>query len=152
MSTLLEKYSEVEILAAAAMVMESRVRAEELFTTPQAVKDFVRFKIGAEEREHFMVMFLNSQNRLIHADVMFSGTVNQTSVYPREVVKSCLQHNASAIVIAHNHPSGYTEPSSADLQLTQTLKTCVNLVDVRILDHIIVGLGETYSFAERGLI
>ena len=100
----------------------------------------------------FIVLFLDSQNRLLSAAEMFRGTLAQTSVYPREVVKSALQRNAAAVVLAHNHPSGSAEPSRADEHLTQTLKAALALVDVRILDHYVVAGDRATSFAERGLI
>ena len=152
MSDIKLKYTEEEILAAAAQVMEQRVRYGQCFDGPQSVKDYIRFKIGASEREHFMVLFLDSQNRLIESQIMFSGSVSQTSVYPREVVKAGLQLNASGVIFAHNHPSGDVGPSQADKMLTQTLKTSCALVDIRVLDHIVVGAGGSFSFAEQGII
>jgi len=97
-------------------------------------------------------MFLDAQHRLIKTDEMFRGTLSQTSVYPREVVKRALAHNAGAVVLAHNHPSGVAEPSRADEYLTQALKSALALVDVRVLDHLVVGCGTVVSFAERGLL
>lgn len=152
MSDIQIKYSAEEILTAAAAVMEQRVRYGRLFDSPQSVKDYIRFAIGGDQREHFMVLFLDSQHCLIDSEIMFSGTVNQTSVYPREVVKAALKRNAAAVVFAHNHPSGDVSPSRADEALTQTLKTACKLVDVNVLDHIVVGVGGSISFAERGLI
>ena len=99
-----------------------------------------------------MGIFLDAQNRLISAQELFSGTLTQTSVYPREVVKSALRHNAASVIFAHNHPSGVAEPSRADEVLTQSLKQALALVDVRVLDHFIIGQGATLSFAERGLL
>ena len=99
-----------------------------------------------------MVLFLDGQNRLLHSEEMFHGTLTQTSVYPREVVRLALRHNAGAVVLAHNHPSGVAEPSRADEFLTQTLKAALRLVDVQVLDHIIVGQGQVVSLAERGLM
>lgn len=149
---LLECFSEEDILAAAAKVMEGRVRYGTVFDSPQAVKDYLRMSIGAEAREHFKVVFLDSQHRMIESVVMFSGTLSQTSVYPREVVKKALELNAGAVILSHNHPSGTLEPSRADEYLTQTLKSALQLVDVRVLDHIIVSPSGTCSFAERGLL
>jgi DNA repair protein RadC len=100
----------------------------------------------------FVVLFLDSQHRLIAADELFRGTLAQTSVYPREVVKAALAHNAAAVILAHNHPSGVAEPSRADEYLTATLKSALALVDVRVLDHLIVGHGQVVSLAERGLL
>lgn len=149
---IVRRYSQDEILAAAAMVMESKISYGDVFSSPNAVKDYLRFRLGAEEREHFMVLFLNSQNGLIESDKMFSGTVTQTSVYPREIVRKALKLNACAVILAHNHPSGTLQPSRADETLTQSLKSALSLVDVRVLDHIIVSPAGSYSFAETGLI
>lgn len=145
-------FSDSEILAAAAAVMEKRMNYGTVFDSPQVVKDFIRFRIGAEEREHFMVVFLDAQNRCIEADVMFSGTVSQTSVYPREIVKRALSLNAVSVILAHNHPSGAVEPSSSDISLTDVVKTALKTVDIRVLDHIIVGATRASSFAEKGLL
>ena len=121
-------------------------------SSPQVVKDYLRVQIGALEHELFMVLFLDAQNRLICAREMFRGTVTQTSVYPREIVKEALMANAASVFLAHNHPSGAPEPSRADEYLTQTLKAALALVDVRVLDHLIVGGADVVSFAERGLL
>lgn len=122
------------------------------FSSPSDVKDFLVLTLAERQREHFCVMFLDAQHCLIEFEELFAGTVNQTSVYPREVVKRTLALNASAVVLAHNHPSGSAEPSRADEFLTQTLKSALALVDVRVLDHVIVGGTKTVSFAERGLL
>jgi len=120
--------------------------------SPTAVKDFLRIKLAGQPNEVFAVLFLDSQFRVIAYDELFKGTVNQTSVYPRVVLSEAMKHNASAIVFAHNHPSGLTEPSNNDKVITSKLKTILNEVDVRVLDHIVVGQGEPYSFAEKGLL
>ena len=122
-------------------------------SSPQAVKDYLRLELGVLEHEVFCVLFLDAQHRIIALRQMFRGTVSQTSVYPREVVKHALKHNAAAVVLAHNHPSGVAEPSRADELLTSELKQVLALVDVRVLDHFIVA-GQTppLSFAERGLL
>ena len=101
------------------------------------------------EREVFMVLFLDNQHRLIHTEKMFFGTINQTSVYPREVIKVALKHNAAAIIVAHNHPSGSCVPSESDRQLTQKMEQACDLVDIRFVDHIIVGKGDYFSFTEE---
>lgn len=152
MNILCQCFSDEDILTAASEVMERRIAYGPIFDSPKAVKDFLRFKLGAEEREHFMVVFLSSQHHMISAEIMFSGTLNQTSVYPREVVRRALELNAGAVVFAHNHPSGLAEPSRADEVLTTTLKSTLALVDIRVLDHIVVGAQTTVSFAERGLL
>ena len=141
-----------EVLSQARRVLSRRVRRGATMSSPQAVKDYLRLRIGGLEHEVFTVVFLDAQHRLIALREMFRGTVTQTSVYPREVVKEALAANAAAVILAHNHPSGSTEPSRADEYLTQTLKTALALVDVRVLDHLVVGGGEVTSFAERGLI
>ncbi len=121
-------------------------------SSPQAVKDCLRLEIGALEHEVFCVLFLDAQHRIIALKQMFRGTVTQTSVYPREVVKEALAVNAAAVVLAHNHPSGSVDPSRADEFLTQTLKSALALVDVRVLDHLVVAGADVCSFAERGLV
>ena len=122
------------------------------FDHPQKVKDYVALHLGSRGQEVFAVLFLDGQHRLLALEEMFHGTLAQTSVYPREVVRRALQLNAGALILAHNHPSGLAEPSRADEYLTQTLKSALQLVDVRVLDHLIVGRGTVLSFAERGLL
>jgi DNA repair protein RadC len=121
-------------------------------TSPDAVRDFLRYALAPESVEVFVVLFLDSQHRLIAADEIARGTLAQTSVYPREVVKAALAHDAAAVVLAHNHPSGVAEPSRADELLTRSLRDALALVDVRTLDHFIVAGPAVTSFAERGLI
>ena len=139
----------VEIARRAARASLAR---EAALTSPDAVRDYLRLALAARECEVFVVLFLDSQHRLIAADELFRGTLAQTSVYPREVVKAALAHNAAAVIFAHNHPSGVAEPSRADELLTQALKSALALVDVRTLDHFVVAAGEVVSFAERGLL
>jgi DNA repair protein RadC len=141
-----------EVLSQARRVLSRRVRRGATMSSPQAVKDYVRVQIGVLEHEVFTVVFLDAQHRLIALKEMFRGTVTQTSVYPREVVKEALAVNAAAVILAHNHPSGSVEPSRADEVLTQTLRTALALVDVRVLDHLVVAGGEVTSFAEKGLL
>lgn len=141
----------------AVLELAKRSLSEELkqgiaFNSPQAVKDYLQLTLGYKPYEVFVAMFLDVRNRLIDTRELFRGTLSQASVYPREVVKAALAHNASAIILAHNHPSGSTEPSGADLSLTQTLKQALALVDVRVLDHFIVAGSQVYSFAEHGLM
>ncbi|MEO8156830.1 MAG: DNA repair protein RadC [Betaproteobacteria bacterium] len=121
-------------------------------SSPTTVRDFLRLSIQNRQVEVFVGLFLDAQNRVIAVEELFSGTLTQTSVFPREVVKKALQHNAAGIIFAHNHPSGVAEPSHADESLTQALKEALALVDVRVLDHFVVGRGVTLSFAERGLL
>ena len=122
------------------------------FNSPNVVKDYLRLVLGGRQQEVFMVLFLDAQHRLIASEELFHGTLTQTSVYPREVVKRALIHNAAAVMLSHIHPSGLAEPSSADRSLTEALKQALGLVDVRVLDHIVIGEQEALSFAERGLI
>lgn len=123
------------------------------FTSPGKVRDWLRLKLASRGHEVFMALWLDAQNRLLKADELFSGTLTQTSVYPREVVKAALANNAAAVILAHNHPSGIAEPSRADEMLTRSLKEALSLVDVKVLDHFIVaGNTPPLSFAERGLL
>jgi DNA repair protein RadC len=144
--------SDDEVLSQAWGVLADRVKPGITLTSPQNVKDYLRLQIGLLEYEVFCVVFLDAQHRVIDLRQMFRGTVSQTSVYPREVVKESLQLNAAAVILAHNHPSGVPEPSRADEFLTQSLKTALALVDVRVLDHLVVTATATVSFAERGLL
>jgi DNA repair protein RadC len=123
-----------------------------VFDAPDAVRQFLRLKLGGLTHEVFAVLFLDAQHRLITMEEMFRGTLTQTSVYPREVVKRGLDLGAAAVILAHNHPSGVAEPSRADELLTQALKSALALVDMRVLDHLVVGAGEVTSMAERGLM
>ena len=141
-----------EVLHRARQVLSHRVRRGATMSSPEAVKDYLRLEIGTLEHEVFTVIFLDAQHRLLALKEMFRGTVSQTSVYPREVVKEALVLNAAAVVLAHNHPSGCAEPSRADEFLTQSLKAALALVDVRVLDHLVVTLTDIVSFAERGLL
>ena len=141
-----------EVLSHARRVLAHRVRRGATMSSPQAVKDHLRLEIGTLEHEVFCVLFLDAQHRIIALKQMFRGTVTQTSVYPREVVKEALSLNAAAVILAHNHPSGAVEPSRADEYLTQTLKTALALVDVRVLDHLVVAGADVCSFAERWLM
>jgi DNA repair protein RadC len=127
--------------------------ARDALSSPGRVRDWLRLKLASRPHEVFMALWLDAQNRLIRADELFTGTLTQTSVYPREVVKAALAHNAAAVILAHNHPSGIAEPSTADQALTGNLKTALAMVDVKLLDHFIVAGNTTpLSFAERGLL
>lgn len=141
-----------EVLLAAREVLLGRVRGSDVLASPQAVRDYLRVKLGTLEHEVFAVVHLDTQNRVIEYVEMFRGTVSQTSVYPREVVREAMMRNSAALLLVHNHPSGSTQPSRADEMLTQTLKTALALVDVRVLDHLIVAGGDILSMAERGLM
>ncbi len=140
------------VLEMARRALAERLAAAPVFETPHTVKDFVQLKLGALPHEVFAVLFLDSQHRLLQLDEMFRGTLTQTSVYPREVVRRALELNAGAVILAHNHPSGVAEPSRADEFLTQNLKSELQLIDVRVLDHLVVARGAVVSFAERGLL
>jgi DNA repair protein RadC len=121
-------------------------------TSPQVLRDWLRLYCAGLGHEVFLVLYLDANHRLIEPQELFRGTLTQTSVYPRELVKGALERNAAALAVAHNHPSGQAEPSRADEYLTQTLKSALSLVDVRVLDHFIVAGDQVVSFAERGLI
>jgi DNA repair protein RadC len=140
------------VMELARRALSQQLKAAPVFDAPNRVKDYLALQLGGRPQEVFVVLFLDGQNRLLHTEEMFFGTLTQTSVYPREVVRLALRHNAGAVVLAHNHPSGVAEPSRADEYLTQTLKSALRLVDVQVLDHIIVGQGQVVSLAERGLM
>ena len=142
--------SEEWIMARAAGILEKRMLNRDPLNSPKAVQEYLRFKIGTREHEVFVVLFLDAQHRLIASEELFRGTLTQTSVYPREVVKRTLLHNAAAVIFAHNHPSGVSEPSRADELLTQALKAALDLVDVKVLDHIVIAGAAAMSFAEKG--
>ena len=142
---------------AAVIEIARRALAQELtqrpvFDAPAKVKSYLQLQLGGHAFEVFAVMFLDTRMRLLKLEEMFRGTLTQTSVYPREVVKRALDLQAHAVILAHNHPSGAAEPSRADEYLTQTLTSALKLIDVRVLDHLVVGAGDVVSFAERGLL
>ena len=137
-------------LARRALLQE--LEARPVFDSPAKVKDYLKLQLGSRRHEVFAVMFLDAQTRLLKLEEMFRGTLTQTSVYPREVVKRALDLHAASVILAHNHPSGAAQPSKADEYLTQTLSAALKLVDVRVLDHFVVGENEVISFAERGLM
>ena len=141
----------------AVLEMSRRALQEELqrgdtLNSPQVVRDYLQLLLAGRQQEVFLVLFLDTQHRVIAFEELFHGTLGQTSVYPREVVKRALTHNAAAVILAHNHPSGVAEPSQADQLLTSALKQALALVEVSVLDHFIVAAGQTLSFAERGLL
>lgn len=137
----------------ALAILSSRMREPgQLLTAPKAVREYLCLYAGNLEHEVFMVLFVDPKNRLIAREEMFRGTLTQCSVQPREVVKAALHYNAAAVILGHNHPSGHTEPSEADQRLTRALSQALGLVDVRVLDHIVVSGGASYSMAEHGLI
>ena len=140
------------VMELARRALAEQLKAAPVFDTPGRVKEYAALHLGGRAQEVFAVLFLDGQHRLLHLQEMFYGTHTQTSVSPRDVVRQALAHNAGAVVLAHNHPSGVAEPSRADEFLTQTLKNALKLVDVRVLDHIVVGQGQVVSMAERGLL
>lgn len=142
----------VAVLELSRRALAQQLQQRPVFDAPAQVKDYLRLHLGARPHEVFAVLFLDAQHRLIALEELFRGTLTQTSVYPREVVKRALAHNAAAVMLAHNHPSGVAEPSRADEYLTASLKSALALVDVRVLDHFVVGRPEVVSFAERGLL
>ncbi|MDO9113190.1 MAG: DNA repair protein RadC [Polaromonas sp.] len=142
----------VAVLELARRALAQELQDKPLFTTPQAVRDYLQLQLGSRPHEIFAVLFLDSQHRLIALEELFRGTLTQTSVYPREVVVRALALHAGSVVLAHNHPSGEARPSRADEALTQTLKAALALVDVRVLDHFVVTSTQAISMAERGLL
>ena len=140
------------VLELARRAMAEQLRERPALASPEAVARYLQLHLAARQHEVFAVLFLDGQNRLIALEEMFRGTLTRTSVYPREVVLRALHHQAAAVVLAHNHPSGSVQPSRADEALTQTLKTTLALVDVRVLDHVIVAPGQALSMAEKGLV
>lgn len=147
------KYAQLQ----AVLEMTRRALGEELksgnaMNSPELVRDFLRLSLANKQHEVFLGIFLDAKNHAIASEELFSGTLTQASVYPREVVKRALYHNAAAMIFAHNHPSGVAEPSHADNVLTQSLKQALAMIDVKVLDHFIVGNGTAFSFAENDLI
>ena len=147
------KYVQLQaIFEMSRRALNEQMQVKDMLSSPQQVRDFLCLKLGGLSREVFVVLFLDAQNRMITSEEMFSGTLTQTSVYPREVVKKALHHNAASVIFAHNHPSGIAQPSQADELITKQLKQALALVDVRVLDHFIVAGNTTFSFVERGLL
>jgi DNA repair protein RadC len=142
----------VAVLELARRAMHQQLQERTVLSDPNAVKHYLQLHLAQRSQEVFAVLFLDAQNKLLKMQEMFYGTLTQTSVYPREVVVAALQQQAAAVVLAHNHPSGSVQPSRADEALTQTLKAALALVDVRVLDHIIVGPGQALSMAQIGLV
>lgn len=140
------------IVLRALKILEARLHNGPALTSPSAVRDYLRLLLAAREHEVFVCIWLDSQHRVLHCEESFRGTLTQTSVYPREIVKAALARNAAAVIFAHNHPSGVAQPSQADELLTRNLRDALALVDVKVLDHFIVAGPQAISFAERGLI
>ena len=139
-------------LELARRALKEEISSRNALSSPRAVRDYLRLALAGREQEVFVVLLLDAQHRVIAYEELFRGTLTQTSVYPREVVKCSLRHNAAAVIFAHNHPSGVAEPSHADEILTRSLKSALALVDIEVLDHFIVAGSRTMSFAERGLL
>ncbi|THF60625.1 RadC family protein [Pseudothauera rhizosphaerae] len=150
----LAKYAQLQaVMELARRALGEEMAERDVLDTPGAVRDWLRLRLGSLPHEVFAVLLLDARNRLIEAVELFRGTLTQTNVYPREVVKLALAHNAAAVILAHNHPSGAAEPSHADELLTASLKQALALVDIRVLDHFVVTAhGAPLSFAERGLL
>ncbi|MEY3411251.1 MAG: protein associated with replication fork, possible repair protein [Pseudomonadota bacterium] len=147
------KYCQLQaIFEMSRRALAEEIKHQDALSYPEKVSDYLRLKLGGQEREVFVVLFLDAQNRVQSQETLFEGTLTQTSVYPREVVKRALYHNAASVIFAHNHPSGIAEQSRADELITQALKKALDLVDIRVLDHFIVAGHQTMSFAERGLL
>lgn len=140
------------IVAEALALLACELPQADVLVSPTAVRDYLRLLLGDRPHEVFVCVFLDTQHRVIAVDELFRGMLSQTAVYPREVVLEALKHNAAALIVCHNHPSGCSEPSSADLQLTRALRQALALVDVRLLDHCVVTRHDVVSLAERGLI
>lgn len=147
------KYCQLQaVLEMSKRALGETLQQTDSFSSPTQVKHYLQLQLSQLQREVFGIMFLDAQNRLIAYETLFEGSLMQTSVYPREVVKRALALNAAALILSHNHPGGHATPSQADEQLTRSLKDALNLVDIKVLDHIIVAGQQSFSFSERGLI
>lgn len=147
-----DRHDEDQVIREAQAILYKRLQRGDTIASPRDSRAYLQLRLGGYEHEVFAVLFLDNQNRVLAFEELFRGTIDAASVYPREVVKVALQHNAAACVLSHNHPSGVATPSAADKSLTRRLKDALALVDVRVLDHIIVGAAETFGFAENGLL
>lgn len=145
------KFAQLQaVFELARRALEEELQAGALLNAPATVKNYLQLMLAHKDHEAFLVLFLDAQNRLLASEEMFRGTLTRASVYPREVVKATLAHNAANVILAHNHPSGVAEPSMADDTLTQALQAALTLVDVQVLDHFVVAGNQIYSFAEHG--
>lgn len=152
-TTMQDKVREKRIINMALQLLEKQIKVRPYsFTSSTQTRDYLRLQLERLEKEVFMVLYLDNQHRLISSDITAIGTISEASVYPREIVKESLTFNAAAVILAHNHPSGVAEPSQADRALTDKLKEILSLVEIKLLDHFVVGHGEVISFAERGWI
>ncbi|WP_392566428.1 DNA repair protein RadC [Utexia brackfieldae] len=147
------KYCQLQaIVELTQRYLKEKVTQENILASPSQTRHYLATRLAHKEREIFLVLFLDNQNQVISVDEMFVGTYNCVEVHPREIVRQALKYNAAALILAHNHPSGIAEPSEADKQITQYIEQVCDLVDIRIVDHIVIGKGEYVSFAERGWI
>ena len=144
--------SDDDVIAAALRIVSQRVATTDVLSNPRATREYLALRFAGLEHEVFVAIFLNSRNRVIACEELFRGTIDGASVHPREVAKRALYHNAAAVILAHNHPSGVAEPSQADELITHRLKEALALIDVRVLDHLVIGGEVVESFAERGLL
>jgi DNA repair protein RadC len=142
----------VAVLELARRALAQQLKSRTVFASPHAVREYLQLQLGGKSQEVFAVLFLDVQHRLLALEEMFKGTLTQTSVYPREVVLRALHHQASSVVLAHNHPAGTVQPSPADEALTRVLKAALALIDVQVMDHVIVSRDKTLSMAEKGLM
>jgi DNA repair protein RadC len=143
-------YSTKRIVTTALKLLEKQMKIEKnQFTKTKQVIDYLRLKLAQKEREHFVAMYLNNQHQLLKVETLFMGTINSVEIHPREIIKQALKHNATAIIFAHNHPSGEAQPSNADRNINQKLIEILNIVDIRVLDHIVIGRQSHFSFAEQ---
>lgn len=150
--TAVPNLSELDVLEWAQSILEARFKRSNYLTNPSMVRGYLQAQLATEEREVFAIILLDSQHGVLGFEKLFYGTIDSASVYPREVIKTVLNANAAAVIIAHNHPSGNPEPSRADIALTTRLRDALNTIDVRLLDHLVVGGLEIVSFAERCLL
>ncbi|HIF51135.1 MAG TPA: JAB domain-containing protein [Thiotrichaceae bacterium] len=147
------KYAQIQAaIELGRRYLQAELEAGDIFTSPEQTREFLTLKLRAYPYEVFACLYLDNRHRLISFDELFRGTIDSAQVHAREVVRSAIKHNAAAVILSHNHPSGVAEPSQSDVNLTQELKKALQLVDVRVLDHLIIGSGEAISLAERGLL
>lgn len=144
--------SEKDVLSWAQSILEARFKRSNYLTSPEHVKNYLMATLAYEEREVFGLILLDSQHGVLGFETLFYGTIDSASVYPREIIKCVLNANAAGVILTHNHPSGRPEPSTADVALTKRLQTALDTVEVRLLDHLVIGGADSVSFAERGLI
>jgi DNA repair protein RadC len=147
------KFAQIKaIMEIAKRHLHAKMSRQSVISDPSSTRDFFQAWLRDQPREAFACLYLDNRHRVIHCEALFHGTIDGASVYPREVVRRCIELRAAAVIFAHNHPSGIAEPSQADRQITRRLQDALALVDVRVLDHLVIGDGETTSFAERGLM